>query len=201
MITYKGLEYNIVQSPITGRFWLDRNLGANRIAQSINDKEAFGDYYQWGRISDGHEKINSLTVDELITDHNISHNCFVTSTKMNNYDWLSVQNDNLWLDMDNIKEICPPGFRLPTKKEMIEEKFVDENVLNSSDAFNCFLRLPSAGYRYYKDASISRQGQFGDIWTSSVDEEKAISFHFYKDDSFFYSNYRANAYSIRCIKD
>ena len=32
-----------------GRKWMDRNLGASRVATSITDAEAFGDLYQWGK--------------------------------------------------------------------------------------------------------------------------------------------------------
>jgi len=40
----------------TGRIWLDRNLGASRVALSPTDTQAYGDYFEWGRPADGHEK-------------------------------------------------------------------------------------------------------------------------------------------------
>jgi hypothetical protein len=40
----------------TGRIWMDRNLGATRVALSSTDTEAYGDYYQWGRPEDGHQR-------------------------------------------------------------------------------------------------------------------------------------------------
>ena len=46
---FNGLEYNEVQSN-TGRIWLDRNLGAKRVAKSINDSESFGDYFTSNEI-------------------------------------------------------------------------------------------------------------------------------------------------------
>ena len=33
----------------TGKVWMDRNLGAGRVATSSTDTEAYGDLYQWGR--------------------------------------------------------------------------------------------------------------------------------------------------------
>jgi hypothetical protein len=33
-ITFKGLSYTLITSPDTGRIWLDRNLGATRVATS-----------------------------------------------------------------------------------------------------------------------------------------------------------------------
>ena len=42
-----------VTNPITGRTWMDRNLGASQVATSYTDELAYGDLYQWGRLSDG----------------------------------------------------------------------------------------------------------------------------------------------------
>lgn len=43
----------------TGRIWMDKNLGAKRVATSPEDSLAFGFYYQWGRGSDGHQEFLS----------------------------------------------------------------------------------------------------------------------------------------------
>ena len=48
-ISFKGLTYGLITSPNTGRVWLDRNLGATKVAESSTDSGAYGDYYQWGR--------------------------------------------------------------------------------------------------------------------------------------------------------
>jgi hypothetical protein len=42
--------------------WLDRNLGATQVATSLNDSDAYGDLYQWGRAKDGHEKSSTTTI-------------------------------------------------------------------------------------------------------------------------------------------
>lgn len=39
-----------------GQVWMDRNLGASRVAISSADSLAYGDLYQWGRGTDGHEQ-------------------------------------------------------------------------------------------------------------------------------------------------
>ena len=44
----------------TGRIWMDKNLGAKRVATSPNDSLAFGFYFQWGRESDGHQERLSI---------------------------------------------------------------------------------------------------------------------------------------------
>lgn len=59
-----GFVYNEVTSP-TGRIWMDRNLGASQVAISSTDSASYGDLYQWGRATDGHEKRDSNTTDIL----------------------------------------------------------------------------------------------------------------------------------------
>ncbi len=46
---FDGLEYKLVTSPVSHRVWLDRNLGAKQVATSIDDSDAYGDYYQFGK--------------------------------------------------------------------------------------------------------------------------------------------------------
>ena len=60
-----GFIYNEVTNPVTGRIWMDRNLGASRVALSPNDSDSYGDLYQWGRDRDGHEKRKSPTTSLL----------------------------------------------------------------------------------------------------------------------------------------
>jgi len=48
-ITFNGLEYKEVRSK-TSRIWLDRNLGAKRVAESSDDSEAYGNYYTFDEI-------------------------------------------------------------------------------------------------------------------------------------------------------
>lgn len=54
-------EINEILNPITNRIWMDRNIGAARVAESTSDELAYGDLYQWGRFSDGHQCRNSST--------------------------------------------------------------------------------------------------------------------------------------------
>lgn len=73
-----GIHYNEVTS-VTGAIWLDRNLGASRVATSSTDSAAYGDLYQWGRLTDGHqERSSSVTPDftYLSSEDNESTNNF-----------------------------------------------------------------------------------------------------------------------------
>lgn len=46
--TYDGTVIMEVTNPVTGKIWMDRNLGATRAATSSTDALAYGDLYQWG---------------------------------------------------------------------------------------------------------------------------------------------------------
>ena len=48
-IWFQGFEYKTVQSA-TGRIWLDRNLGASRVAQHSTDSLSYGGYYNHDEI-------------------------------------------------------------------------------------------------------------------------------------------------------
>jgi hypothetical protein len=47
------------------RCWLDRNLGASRVTMSYDDKQAYGDLFQWRRLNDGHQTRTSVTTTSL----------------------------------------------------------------------------------------------------------------------------------------
>lgn len=52
-----------------GATWMDRNLGATQVATSSSDTDAYGDLYQWGRFTDGHQCIDSdVTSTNSTTD-------------------------------------------------------------------------------------------------------------------------------------
>jgi len=91
---FNGLEYQLVTS-LTGRVWLDRNLGATQVATSFFDSDAYGDLYQWGRLTDGHEKRTSSVTLTLSTTDVPGHGDFIASPN-SPFDWRSPQNDKLW---------------------------------------------------------------------------------------------------------
>ncbi|WP_446008965.1 hypothetical protein [Candidatus Electrothrix sp.] len=59
--TYSPVVIPTVTSA-TGKVWMDRNLGASQVATLFDDTAAYGDLYQWGRPTDGHEQRDSGTV-------------------------------------------------------------------------------------------------------------------------------------------
>jgi uncharacterized protein (TIGR02145 family) len=203
----KGISYGnevgfrtlgTVTSP-TGKVWMDLNLGASRVATSSTDSDAYGDLYQWGRGTDGHEKRTSPTTSTLSTSDTPAHGNFITVSS-GNYDWRSPQNNNLWQGVNGINNPCPEGFRIPTMAEWQGELNTWSNK-NSAGAFASPLKLPVAGYHYYSFVSLTNVGSRGYYWSGTVDGAGALYLHFSSSTAGTYVNYRAGGNSVRCLKD
>ena len=205
-ITFRGKNYKSVTSPYTGRTWLDRNLGADRVCTSIDDAQCYGDYYQWGRAADGHQESNSSTVDTLATDvSSVGHSSFIT-TFSSPFDWASVDAQGIsraadWSVVDG-SSICPSGFRVPTFSELSAELLDSSHASGwyNSDAFDSFLKLPSTGFRTYYSGTLTSENILTFVWSSSVD---GTSSRYIQIDGVGISHYflnRAVGASVRCIK-
>jgi hypothetical protein len=66
-----------VTNPITGETWMDRNLGANQVANSSTDTEAYGHLFQWGWLADGHELRTSNTTTIVASTSAPVHGDFI----------------------------------------------------------------------------------------------------------------------------
>ncbi len=189
-----------VTNPVTGQVWMDRNLGASRAATSSTDEQAFGDFYQWGRGADGHQKRNSSTTGNLSSTDQPNHGNFILSNSDANWDWRNPQNDNLWHGVNGINNPCPAGYRLPTEAEWQEER----QSWASNDASGAFaspLKLPMAGYRNYSSGSLFDVGSYGNYWSSSVSGSYARALYFNSSFAAMDSSYRAFGDSVRCLED
>ena len=71
---------------------------------------------------------------------------------------------------------------------------------NRDDAYNNFLKLPSAGYKYRKDGKIYKNGESANIWSSSIKSSYSKSLYFSSSKAEKDNYLRANGASIRCIK-
>jgi uncharacterized protein (TIGR02145 family) len=210
IITFNSLQYEIITSPITGKRWLDRNLGATQACTSSTDTSCYGDYYQWGRLADGHEKSNSTTTSTQASTITSVGNQFITG----NSDWTTADADGsqrsaLWSKTDGTG-VCPVGFRVPTitelKTETLDYAGVDNTttgavkVIDGATAFSNFLKFPVAGVHYYFDVFMDYQGSFGRVWTSSVGGAESVRLGFDSGTSWF-SLDRASGFSVRCVEN
>ncbi|MBU0675638.1 MAG: hypothetical protein KJ950_13435 [Proteobacteria bacterium] len=182
-----------------GQVWMDRNLGASQVATNSNDSEAYGDLYQWGRGTDGHEKRDSPSTSTLSLSDTPGHGSFILNA-ISPYDWRSPQNDTLWQGVSSPNNPCPAGFRLPTETEFETER-VSWNSNNSAGAFTSPLKLVWAGDRGRLDGTIRNAGIVGHYWSSSVygSDARDLSFSSSLADRVSYN--RSYGFSVRCIQD
>ncbi len=197
--TAANTDFGTVYNPKTGKTWMDRNLGASRVAQSSTDTQAYGDLYQWGRGTDGHEKRSSGTTSTLSSSNTPGHGNFILSPNKP-YDWRNPQNDNLWQGVNGTNNPCPPGFRLPTEAEWEAER-QSWSSNNAAGAFNSPLRLPVAGIRSNSNGSLDDVGSVGFYWPATVDGTFARRLRFDSSTASMFSLFRAYGVSVRCLKD
>jgi uncharacterized protein (TIGR02145 family) len=185
-----------------GRIWLDRNLGAERVALDIDDKNSFGDLYQWGRSKDGHQLRTSATTSISSISDVTGHGLFILNSNFS--DWRVPQNDKLWQGVNGVNNVCPVGFRLPTADEWNAE-LSSWSRKDAASAFASPLKLPMSGRRGSDEITYSLSG----YWSSTVSERLAFRFAFAKSESVSGSTgnpwvqqaSRAWGFSVRCIKD
>jgi len=182
-----------------GQVWMDRNLGATRVATSSTDTEAYGDLYQWGRLADGHEKRTSTTTSTLSTSDVPGHGDFITSPA-SPYDWRSPQNNNLWQGVSGINNPCPAGFRLPTDTEWETER-LSWSSYDSAGAFASPLKLVVAGCRGHSDGTILGAGSYGFYWSSTVNGAASRYLIFFSSSANMNNINRAYGFSVRCLED
>lgn len=201
-ISHKNFSYSTVTSPHTSKVWLDRNLGASRVCTYLTDSQCYGDYYQWGREADGHEKKTSTSTTTLLGSIDEVSSKFVYIHKA---DWTSADSDGstrsfIWSKIDG-SSICPIGFRVPTKTELFNE-FPD--VSNRYNLYPNFLKVPSAGYRSNgtDDSIYGDTGTQAMIWSSEPDNSGyGHLMHFNNSKKELYIWFRTLGASVRCIKD
>lgn len=209
---FKGFNYGTVTSPTTGHVWLDRNLGASRVCDKARSEFStdleyensqsgcFGDYYQWGRYSDGHQLKDSTSTTTRSSSVTTTNSYFVKSTSATyHYDWAtpddsgSIRSAN-WLKT-NETSICPSGFRVPTISEL-------EAEASNLSTFITTLNLPYAGKRDGSTANLYYKGYVGYLWSATPSNQYSKRLVF--DDNGYNTtvvDVRALGYNVRCIKD
>ena len=208
-IVHDNISYGSVVSPYTSRRWIDRNVGAIQICTDLYDTNCYGDYYQWGRETDGHEKLDSNTTYTKIDNVDNNSSLFVQSSG----DWLTdgLDDDGVlrsfnWSKIDGTS-ICPIGFRIPTIDEMVAETRSSNQIQNKIDAYNHFLKFPSAGYKYSPQAQL--YNDYPSLLTNSISKDvfEGISVQIMVldesrlGDSLQSHSFVANGFSVRCIEN
>ena len=179
-----------------GQVWMDRNLGALRVATKSADPDSYGTLYQWGRLGDGHEYRSSATVATQSSSDVPGHGSFISTILS---DWRNPPNTNLWQGESGITNPCPAGFRVPTEAEWERER-ASWISKNSAGAFASPLKLASAGLRDW-DGKLLNPGILGLYWSSTVKDTDSRNLYFSKNSAGMSNNGRIGGISVRCIKD
>jgi uncharacterized protein (TIGR02145 family) len=199
------------------KIWLDRNLGAEKVCETSDDSDCFGDYYQWGRSADGHEGRYSST-----QDYNPSRFPYKGSNKFElsssgPRDWLGTddteQNSGYVTDRQrywggedqndqDFKLICPIGWHVPTKSEL-DNLIQSEGITDSTRAFQSTLKLPTGGFKDAASGVVQTQGDNGYLWSTDIVDgaEKSYAFTYKGNSANWSSSYRAEGMAVRCLKD
>ena len=201
----------IVDVSYGSQTWMDRNLGARRVATAINDVLSYGNHYQWGRPADGHEisvwngatptsgrGFYDATALEALATSDAPGNANFILTNVTPFDWRSDNNNNRWATAN--QGPCPVGYHVPTDAQWATaDSFGAWN--NNTDTYNSALKLPSAGYRTRINGLLSSQGTYGYYWSSTVSGTDARSLGFSSTAANASSSNRANGFTVRCLKD
>ena len=182
-----------------GKIWMDRNLGASRVATSSTDSVGFGDLYQWGRAKDGHQLRTSATTATLASVDKPATSDFI-NVKTGTQDWRNPQNSTLWQGVNGSNNPCPTGFRLPTVAEWNLE-IEGWSGKNDVGAFASSLKLPLAGSRSTSTGDIALAGTGGYYWTSTVDGTRSRVVVISEAQAFVSTSVRGDGKSVRCIRN
>ncbi len=195
-----------VTNPATGKTWMDRNLGASQAATSSADANAYGDLYQWGRFSEGHQcrtsdfYFNGPVNTPLPNLSQEWYGLFLPEGGIPPYDWLSPQVNNLWQGVTGTNNPCPQGFRLPTGAEWTTE-YATWNTPDAAGAFASPLKLTVGGNR--GGTVFNNVGTYGNYGSSTVNSIffSELLFSTNSNSATVTDAIRAQGSSIRCIKD
>lgn len=243
-ITHKGYSYKVIKSPITGENWLDRNLGAYSVctksrddgsfadntAYTTNQQNCFGDYYQWGRNSDGHQEAisdnvnipnktaSSTTILKATSYTNVGHSDTVSNSS-SPFDWLenSIQDTNnidddgilratQWSKIDG-SSICPNDFRVPTSNELYLETISYSGEDNPTTGAIKITNRDTAFKNFLKfpssgakGNSLYGQGSFGYVWSTTINGVGAFSLNYGGAGVYTTPSSRIAGNNVRCIK-
>ena len=195
---WSGSASVIVTSP-TGSTWMARNLGASQVATSSTDAASYGDLYQWGRDSDGHQIRTSSQRSTAATSATAGHGDFIKTVGATDFNWTNFAGeDTLW--QSGLNDPCPAGYRVPTQIELDTERLSWTNN-NAAGAMNSPLKLPLAGTRRRASGAVDNEGSTVSYWSSTVNGVYGRRLNITGSSADILNALRGYGNSVRCIKE
>lgn len=185
-----------VTNPVTGRTWMDKNLGASQVAISSTDSASFGHLYQWGRGSDGHQLPTSGTTTEVAVSDFPGHDLFILGSD----DWRVPSNPDLWYGWDGLNNPCPWGFSIPTEAEWLEE-IATWDSQDAAGAMASLLKLPLAGARSRMSGMIGNVNAFVGYRTRESNGADTRNLGIAVDVAMMGTRAKGDGNCVRCIFD
>ncbi|PAM94092.1 hypothetical protein B4N84_13495 [Flavobacterium sp. IR1] len=189
---------NIVKGG-SGKIWLSYNLGATAIPTSKIDVAQYGDYYQWGRENDGHQKKNSPTDKTKSPTDSPGHGFFILTT----FNWEVSPSTTSWIGVTGKNNPCPSGFRIPTEQEWLDE-LRDSKITDSDTAYNSVLKLTVGGLREVNYGKFYKASVAGYYWTDTTvigtSEKRKRAIHI-ETSATGIDQPRSHGENVRCIQD
>jgi hypothetical protein len=145
----EGNTYYTVYNARTKKTWLDRDLGSPSQCKNKQDELCIGDYFQWGRSANGHERELSSAFSGL------HHNEFSLESGAVFEHHFGKEYAYAWQDAHAENNPCPRGYALPGPYELYDE-------IISNRKFNYTYN----GYRSYNDGKFKDIGKYATFWTS-----------------------------------
>jgi len=199
-----------------GKIWLQQNLGSTKVAESLTDDGAYGDFFQWGRWADGHQDKNSPlsgtapspnnpegiaagSASFYSAGYNSGSNWWSNGQPTDQWTGENASSANSTTGVDPCKAIGT-NWRLPSIEE-IENVLSVENISDTQSALNSNLKFVPAGYKDYN--GIFSPGTRLYLWTSSSSPYAGGGQHLYISPNVAITNSmgRDGGQSVRCIKE
>lgn len=200
-----------------GNIWLNNNLGANYTnvnsasfnpngqATSRTDTNAYGNMFQWGRPSDGHDLITytTATLAAQVNGETLTQNDAPTDALfIKKDDWRVNSSTTLWASETSTNNPCPYGFRVPSLTEW-SNYITAANINNHTTAAAATLKITIPGFRTSSTGQVDFEGQETFYWsnTNAVEVFRAMRMRIYNAGTQTSSGLKGDGYPIRCIKD
>ncbi|MFA7115881.1 MAG: fimbrillin family protein [Bacteroidales bacterium] len=213
-VPFNGTTYLVTNSADSSYTFMDRNLGATTVTPG--EVTTYGLYYQWGRKDPFKTEGTVTTADASSLSNSILNpSTFYIEASGVRYDWCTTPNDAFWggafISSPTEKTIfdpCPAGWRVPAWNGSVSpwSEFTAMNFIwsdtNHGGTYSDGAFYPAAGFRSNSSGALRDLGCRGNYWSGSPNGSYGYNLFFLNgivipNDG----DYRANGYSVRCVKE